>query len=210
VVSSKRDQLPRYQRRVDGLVLPVSIADEPTLDFCNTRAGWGTAEPREYLTSYDHLVVWAREARLVGAPIAATVRRSAEREPAEASRVLERTLALRDAVYAACTDPADDDAWETVAAKARAAASVAVLVRDAPPGRRWMIPESAGLELPELELERAAGALLASTDLSTVGRCPGEDCGWLFLDPRGRRRWCTMAVCGNRAKARRHAQRTRG
>jgi len=188
----------------------VSIADEPTLDFCNTRAGWGTAEPREYLTSYDHLVVWAREAGLVGAPIAATVRRSAEREPAEASRVLARTLALRDAVYAACTDPAYDDAWETVAAKARAAASVAALVRDAPPGRRWVIPESAGLDLPELELERAAGALLASTDLSTVGRCPGEGCGWLFLDPRGRRRWCTMAVCGNRAKARRHARKTRG
>ena len=210
MVSPRRDQLPRYQRRVDGLVLPVSIADEPTLDFCNTRAGWGTAEPREYITSYDHLVVWAREAGLVGAPIAATVRRSAEREPAEASRVLERTLTLRDAVYAACTDAADDHAWEMVASRARAAASAAVLVRDAPPGRRWVIPESAGLDLPELELERAAGALLASTDLRTVGRCPGEGCGWLFLDPRGRRRWCTMAVCGNRARARRHAQRARG
>jgi predicted RNA-binding Zn ribbon-like protein len=189
----------------------VSVTDEPTLDFCNTRAGWGTAEPREYLTSYDHLVVWAREAGLIDAPIAATVRSSAEREPAEASRVLARTLALRDAVYAICTDPAVDDyAWDAVAAKARAAASAAVLVRDAPPNRRWVIPESAGLDLPELELARAAGALLASTDLRTVGRCPGERCGWLFLDARGRRRWCTMTVCGNRAKARRHAQRTRG
>jgi predicted RNA-binding Zn ribbon-like protein len=84
-----------------------------------------------------------------------------------------------------------------------------VLLQDAPPGRRWVIPESAGLDLPALELARAAGALLASTELETVGRCPGEGCGWLFLDTRGRRRWCTMAVCGNRAKARRHAARAR-
>jgi len=97
-----------------------------------------------------------------------------------------------------------------VAAEARAAASVAVLLREAPPGRRWAIPESAGLDLPALELAQAAGALLASTDLTTVGRCPGHECGWLFLDPRGRRRWCLMAVCGNRAKARQHARKTQG
>jgi predicted RNA-binding Zn ribbon-like protein len=30
-------------------------------------------------------------------------------------------------------------------------------------------------------------------------RLPGVDCGSLFLDPRGRRRWCDMAACGNRA-----------
>jgi predicted RNA-binding Zn ribbon-like protein len=31
-------------------------------------------------------------------------------------------------------------------------------------------------------------------------------CGWLFLDSSrgGRRRWCSMNVCGNREKARRH------
>ena len=201
-------ELPRYQRLVDGLVLPAAIADEPALDFCNTRAGWGAPAPREYLTSYDHVVVWAREAELIAAPIAGRLRVSAKREPRQAGRVLARTLTLRDALYAACTDfsPA---AWDAVAAEARTASAAAVLIQDAPPGQRWMIPDSAGLELPALELARAAGALLASTDLETVGRCPGEGCGWLFLDTRGRRRWCTMAVCGNRAKARRHAARAR-
>jgi predicted RNA-binding Zn ribbon-like protein len=201
-------QLPRYQRLVDGLVLPATVADEPALDFCNTRAGWGAPEPREYLTSYDHLLVWSREAGLTAAPAAAQLHRSAKREPAQAARVLERALALRDGLYAVCTD-SSSAAWDTVAAEARNASAAAVLVQDAPPGRRWVIPESAGLDLPALELARAAGALLASTDLETVGRCPGEGCGWLFLDTRGRRRWCTMAVCGNRAKARRHATRAR-
>ncbi|NJP92926.1 hypothetical protein HCN51_26325 [Nonomuraea sp. FMUSA5-5] len=33
-------------------------------------------------------------------------------------------------------------------------------------------------------------------------------CGWLFLDSSrgGRRRWCSMSICGNREKARRHRQ----
>jgi predicted RNA-binding Zn ribbon-like protein len=198
--------LPRYQRRVDGLVLPVPVADEPTLDFCNTRAGWNADEPREYLNSYDHLVVWAREAGLIDAPVAARLHPGA----AAGEQVLGRALALRSALYRACTDPGDAQAWDEVAAVAAAAAGAAVLSRDAPPGRRWQIPESAGLELPLLEAGRAAGAFLASTDLRAVRSCPGTDCGWLFLDPRGRRRWCTMAVCGNRAKARRHAARRRG
>ena len=199
----------RYQRRVDGLVLPVSVAGEPALDFCNTRAGWGTAAPREYLATYAHLVVWAREAELVAGAVAKRLRREAERNPTAASRVLERALALRTAIYASCTEPGADGAWGAVAAAAREASAAAVLVRRAAPGRRWVIPETAGLEVPLLELARAAGAFLGAVDLRTVGRCPGEDCGWLFLTRGGRRRWCTMAVCGNRAKVRRHAARAR-
>jgi predicted RNA-binding Zn ribbon-like protein len=60
-----------------------------------------------------------------------------------------------------------------------------------------------------LEIARAAGTLLSSPELAKVGRCPGHGCGWLFADPRGRRRWCVMAVCGNREKARRHARKAR-
>jgi predicted RNA-binding Zn ribbon-like protein len=202
-------EVARYQRLVDGFVLPAAVAGEPVLDFCNTRAGWGTPEPREYLTSYDHLVVWAREAGLLAAVVAGRLQRRAKREPSEAERVLDRALVLRSAVYSACTDLDARADWTAVADEARAAASIAVLDAGAAPGERWRIPEDAGLAAPVLELAAAAAAFLASTDLAVVGRCPGHDCGWLFLDPRGRRRWCVMAVCGNREKARRHAQKVR-
>jgi predicted RNA-binding Zn ribbon-like protein len=190
----------RYQRLVDGLVLPLAVGGHAVLDFCNTRAGWDAAEPREYLTSYEHLVVWAREAGLVDESVAAHLSGAGDQ------RALERALRFRTALYRTCTDPADDDAWQAVAAEAHEAAVAAVLVR----GEGWVIPADVGADLPVLALARAAGTLLESTDLRMVGRCPGHDCGWLFLDPRGRRRWCVMAVCGNREKARRHARRTRG
>jgi len=36
--------------------------------------------------------------------------------------------------------------------------------------------------------------------------CNDDHCGWIFVDesPNNRRRWCSMATCGNRAKAKRH------
>ncbi|MDE3176134.1 MAG: CGNR zinc finger domain-containing protein, partial [Pseudomonadota bacterium] len=53
--------------------------------------------------------------------------------------------------------------------------------------------------------------LLQSADCGRVRQCPGDLCGWLFHDAsrNGRRRWCEMQVCGNRAKQKRFAERAR-
>jgi predicted RNA-binding Zn ribbon-like protein len=42
--------------------------------------------------------------------------------------------------------------------------------------------------------------------------CPGEHCGWAFYDQSRNKsgRWCSMSVCGGRAKARSHYRRARG
>jgi predicted RNA-binding Zn ribbon-like protein len=41
--------------------------------------------------------------------------------------------------------------------------------------------------------------------------CANDSCRWVFYDtsPTGRRRWCDMTTCGNRAKAARHRARLR-
>jgi predicted RNA-binding Zn ribbon-like protein len=52
----------------------------------------------------------------------------------------------------------------------------------------------------------AVDAVSLLTDAGRLGRlvrCPGHECGWLFLDRTGRRRWCSMAACGSREKMRR-------
>ncbi|MCG8559122.1 MAG: CGNR zinc finger domain-containing protein [Hyphomicrobiales bacterium] len=45
-----------------------------------------------------------------------------------------------------------------------------------------------------------------------IKTCPGADCGWMFIDEtkNGRRKWCQMEICGNRAKAARHYRRVSG
>lgn len=52
----------------------------------------------------------------------------------------------------------------------------------------------------------SAGDLLVTGDHQQLRQCANEKCLWLFLDQskNGSRRWCDMASCGNRAKARRH------
>jgi predicted RNA-binding Zn ribbon-like protein len=64
-----------------------------------------------------------------------------------------------------------------------------------------------GLRMPLHRFALSLHGLLEQHPRRAIRTCADERCGWLFLDPTGRRRWCEMAVCGNRAKARRYAQR---
>ena len=197
---------------VDGLVLPVSVGGHPVLDFCNTRAGWGAPTPKEYLHSYGHLARWAAENGLLAAPPPVP-------SAATGRAVLRRAIALRDALYAVLGAGADSDAWSTVNSEVRAARAVLAQNVDFPapdlmgarqalaPARWWLDPSSPAAPLAAVAW--SAAGFLTSPAASTVGACPGAGCGWVFANPRGRRRWCSMAWCGNRAKANRHAQRRR-
>jgi predicted RNA-binding Zn ribbon-like protein len=66
----------------------------------------------------------------------------------------------------------------------------------------------AGLMIPIVE--SAADALIEG-ELARVRRCADARCPRVFFDStrNGRRRWCDMATCGNRAKAARFRARER-
>ncbi len=74
-------------------------------------------------------------------------------------------------------------------------------------GYEWDVDMKSGTALALLApVLWSAGDLLAGPKLDRVRRCANPECGWLFLDDSraGKRRWCSMSSCGNRAKARRH------
>jgi predicted RNA-binding Zn ribbon-like protein len=72
--------------------------------------------------------------------------------------------------------------------------------------RRWRSPESLLLPIGE-----ALSKFVCEEDFTHVKACEGPACTLLFADhTRGRaRRWCSMAICGNRAKQAAHRQRLR-
>jgi predicted RNA-binding Zn ribbon-like protein len=72
--------------------------------------------------------------------------------------------------------------------------------------RRWRSPEALLLPIGE-----ALAAFVSAEDLTHVKACEGPRCTLLFADhTRGhRRRWCSTAVCGNRAKVAAHRARAR-
>lgn len=72
--------------------------------------------------------------------------------------------------------------------------------------RRWRTPGSLLLPIGE-----ALAQLVCTEDFSNVKACEGASCTLIFADhTRGHaRRWCSMAICGNRAKQAAHRHRSR-
>ena len=58
-------------------------------------------------------------------------------------------------------------------------------------------------------LAESAARGLVDDDPDRLRVCANDECRWVYYDTSkgGRRKWCDMAVCGNRAKARRHRER---
>jgi predicted RNA-binding Zn ribbon-like protein len=70
--------------------------------------------------------------------------------------------------------------------------------------RRWRTPESLLVPIAE-----TLARFVTTEDFSDVKACEGPSCTLLFADhTRGKaRRWCSMAICGNRAKQAAHRHR---
>jgi len=191
---------------VAGVRLPARLSGDAVLDFCNTWYGWDGNRPGDYLTSYDALAIWSGFADLLSDEQVATLLVTAD-SPAAAA-VLDRARQFRASLYRVITTGGDAASLDTFEAQVHAAAAAAH-VRPGDGGTfRWEVRSDPGDPgLPLLAVAWAAGQLLSSPDRAFIRACPGRGCGWLFLDPRGRRRWCTMGICGNREKARRFTAR---
>ena len=70
--------------------------------------------------------------------------------------------------------------------------------------RRWRAPKSLLLPIGE-----AMAKFVCEEDFEHVKACEGASCTLMFADhtPRKARRWCSMAICGNRAKQAAHRER---
>lgn len=196
--------MPAHYEVVEGLRLPARISGHPALDFCNTWAGWDGQDAAEYLTDYEHLVVWAGFVGILRPDQVRVHRQRARGSASAAASVLERARTFRANLYAVLRDPACAPAWPAVADQVAAAAHSLHLHRGVET-IDWEIAPAADLSAPLAAAAWSAGELLTSPALRRVRACAGPGCGWLFLDPTGRRRWCIMATCGNREKARRFA-----
>ncbi|MFZ5964256.1 CGNR zinc finger domain-containing protein [Thalassococcus sp. BH17M4-6] len=80
-----------------------------------------------------------------------------------------------------------------------------------------LVPQASGIgyaptaTLQQLVAMHAASMFSAPATRKQLKMCRGDDCGWFFLDQSktGRRVWCCMETCGNRAKARRFSARAK-
>ncbi|GHB27277.1 CGNR zinc finger domain-containing protein [Streptomyces chryseus] len=109
---------------------------------------------------------------------------------------------LREALRAACLAHAGREVSTASLDRLLAAAPLLVTVDGA--GAAALRPAD-----PGALASRVAAAIASAHADGTWPRlkaCEAEDCQWAYYDrsPAGRSRWCTMAVCGSRAKMRKY------
>ncbi|MFE9930816.1 CGNR zinc finger domain-containing protein [Streptomyces sp. NPDC005533] len=146
------------------------------------------------LTRVEGLAIWLRSNGL------------ADRFRADAA-TLVHLLTAREALARAVADPADESARTLIDAVLEHGRIRATLTAEGPGERTEFEDPTWG---PAWTAARDYLELLAGTP-GRIRRCASGTCVLHFHDTsrNGTRRWCSMAVCGNRAKASRHYARTR-
>ncbi|WP_426537392.1 CGNR zinc finger domain-containing protein [Bradyrhizobium sp. McL0615] len=195
----------------------IFVGDALGLDFLNSVAT-PVDTPIDWIDDGDGLLNWLEQAQL--APADALKRIRAEALPGELDKVSDQARSLREwfrgfvrkhkgrpltAKSLAELEPLNrllerDDSFKRVVPGPKGEKNPLQLRAI----RRWRTPEALLSPIGE-----ALAQLVCTEDFSDVKACEGPACTLLFADhTRGRtRRWCSMALCGNRAKQAAHRHR---
>ena len=194
----------------------IFIGERLWLDFVNTddvRRGVRF----DALHEFETFVQWLEAANVLDEERAAGLRRRAQQQPSGAAAALVDARRVRASLRALAergnsTEKARTDTLgEINRILGRSAGTRRLEPKDDGTFARSFVPVGdafAGLMIPVVE--SAADALVIG-ELARIRRCADGRCPRVFYDgtKNGRRRWCDMATCGNRAKAARHRVRMR-
>ena len=193
------------------------IADSLGLDFLNSIAT-PVDTPIDWLDSGDGLLKWLAQAKLV--PADALDELKARAMPGELDKVADQARTLREwfrgLVHKHMGRPLTSKALQelvplnTLLQRDEAFSQISRHRHgdgnrlDLRMMRRWRSPESLLLPIGEV-----LARFVCEEDFANVKACEGHSCTLVFADRTRRRarRWCSMAICGNRAKQAAHRKR---
>jgi len=195
----------------------IFIADSRGLDFLNSIAT-PVDTPVDWIRDGEALLDWLAQAKLVPAEVLDAIK--ARAKPRELDHVADRARELREWCRGfvrkhmgrplkpgalAELDPlnkllARDEGFSQIRRAHDGAGDRLELQMT----RRWRSAESLLLPIGE-----TLAQFICEENFSDVKACEGAGCTLLFADHTRRRarRWCSMAICGNRAKQAAHRER---
>jgi predicted RNA-binding Zn ribbon-like protein len=197
----------------------IFVADAPGLDFLNSVAT-PVDEEVDWISDGEGLLAWLEQAELV--PAAALEEIRIRSTAAELDDVAARARDLREWFRGfvrkkkgrplAAKDLREIEALNQLLERDQQHGEIVpntsggVTSFELRANRRWQ--SAASLLMPIAE---ALARLVCEEDFSYVKACEGPRCTLMFADhTRGHaRRWCSMAICGNRAKVAAHRKRLR-
>jgi len=188
---------------------------DATFDFLNT-LDHDDGFVREHLANLDDALTWFVDRGVIHREGADRARAQLTAQPAAADRDFARVRAVRQALREVAEAIAKHrvpsaGAIDTVNRALRARQVIELVA--APDG--CSVDHRHVGDPVDDALARLAEPLVSELTAGHPDRiriCASDTCEWVFYDTSrtGRRRWCDMATCGNRAKAARHRARTKG
>jgi predicted RNA-binding Zn ribbon-like protein len=191
----------------DGAVQSVAeipfVGGHVALDFVNTAEGRGQPDADEALHTASDLRGWGERRGVISAGAGDDADGRELAAALEARELLYRLFLGRALGHRASA--ADLSRLSRLASSAYQAARLEQ-DRDGRLGWSW---DRSQLATVRHAAVTSALQLLSQDPTARLKQCPGDHCGWLFLDTtkRGNRRWCSMSECGQDAKTARRRQR---
>lgn len=187
------------------------------LEFVNTDAA---AQPTrgDLLRDFDALVGWLHGVGMLDSERAAGIRRRAQLQPASSAATVVDARRVRSALRvlaergAQSTRVTDDAVLEINRVLGRSAGTRKVDRLEDGTFSRAFVPTGDAFAALMIPIVESAADMLVDGQIARVRRCANPNCHRVFVDTtkNGRRRWCDMGTCGNRAKAARHRAKSRG
>lgn len=196
----------------------IFVGDALGLDFLNSIAT-PVDTPVDWIDDGEGLLNWLEQAELVPVDVLRTIR--AQALPGELDKVADQARSLREwfrgfvarhkgkplaAKDLGALEPLNlllerDESFSRIVKSESGHARLALQS-----ARRWRSPDSLLLPIGE-----TLARFVCTEDFANIKACEGPACTLLFADhTRGhKRRWCSMALCGNRAKQAAHRRRLR-
>lgn len=191
--------------------LSAQVGGDLALDLANTIDFRGTAKAVDHIASLEGVLAWSVKAGVIDLDAAELFGLEASKNQSVTDRLVTDISHLRDAIFHVGSAVADgteppEEHLKILHNCAHAALGAARLHPGA--GRKATINFEGGDCYAAIigPVAWAALQLFTSDRIDRLKQCPPDDCRWLFLDQTKNksRRWCEMATCGNRAKARKH------
>lgn len=187
------------------------------LSYVNTLSWRGSEAPSETLHDLAALLAWLEKPAGMDRTAIRAISDLSRKQPKKAAQAFVEALVLRETLYRLLSAVAADTPSRRQdfarLQQALAAAPARRRLERSPSGYAWQI-DGLRLTAPHLlaPVLWSAGDLLVAGARHRLRQCANDQCLWLFLDDsrNASRRWCDMASCGNRAKARRHYLKMKG
>ena len=185
---------------------------EEAFDFLNTfeleSGSWV-----EHLETPDQAFEWFKAREVIHGSLLDDARRKVGPDPEAAERVLAKIRRVRDSLRKVAYAVAEDrPAPVSALAEVNRALRAREIIELEPAADGIRVGHRHVGDPVDDALARLAQPVVQAIAAGHEDRfriCANDECLWVFYDesPTGRRRWCNMATCGNRAKAARHRAR---